>query len=173
MKAITPRELLQKTRQNSGLAVLDVRTPGEFAEVHAPGAVNEPLGGLNPDALGFPQDQPVYLLCQTGGRAAKAAALLERAGYAQPVVVTGGTQAWIDAGLPVERGGASGAISLERQVRITAGALVLAGVLLARFVHPHFIWLSGFVGAGLVFAGLTNFCGMGLLLARMPWNRKR
>jgi predicted branched-subunit amino acid permease len=63
-------------------------------------------------------------------------------------------------------------MSLERQVRIAAGAIVLAGMLLARFVNCNFLWLSGFVGAGLIFAGLTDFCGMGLLLAKMPWNRR-
>jgi rhodanese-related sulfurtransferase len=87
------------------------------------------------------------------------------------VVVEGGTEAWIAAGLPVDRGTVT-AISLERQVRIAAGALVLLGVLLGWLVHPAFFGLSGFVGAGLVFAGITDFCGMGLLLARMPWNNR-
>jgi len=87
------------------------------------------------------------------------------------VVVAGGTQAWMDANLPVTRSAVK-VISLERQVRIAAGALVFTGVLLAQFVDGRFIWLSGFVGAGLVFAGITDFCGMGLLLARMPWNKR-
>src|SRR5208282_4038589 len=94
-----------------------------------------------------------------------------REGYDQTVVVAGGTLAWEDAGLPVVCS-ASTVISLERQVRIAAGLLVLAGVLLARFVHPWFIGLSAFVGAGLVFAGITDYCGMGLLLAKLPWNQK-
>jgi rhodanese-related sulfurtransferase len=85
-------------------------------------------------------------------------------------VVAGGTQAWIAAGLPVVRG-ASHVMSLERQVRIAAGSLVLLGVLLGQFVHIGFIWISGFVGASLVFAGISGICGMGLLLARMPWNQ--
>lgn len=83
--------------------------------------------------------------------------------------VEGGTLAWEGAGLPVVRG--RRVISLERQVRIAAGALVVAGVLLGWLVHPAFLGLSAFVGAGLVFAGVTDTCGMGLLLARMPWNR--
>ena len=85
------------------------------------------------------------------------------------VNVDGGTNAWVEAGLPVERGKQT--ISLERQVRIAAGLLVLTGAALAFFVHPYLIGLSAFVGAGLVFAGVTDTCGMGLLLARMPWNR--
>ena len=85
------------------------------------------------------------------------------------VNVEGGTLACVEAGLPVVRG--KKAISLERQVRIAAGSLVLLGVLLGWFVHPAFIGLSAFVGAGLVFAGITDTCGMGMMLARMPWNQ--
>ena len=116
-------------------------------------------------------DQPVYVLCQSGGRARKAIEKLQQAGFGGGGLVEGGTQAWIDAGLPVTRG-AAGVISLERQVRIAAGSLVLTGVLLAYFVHPGFIGLSAFVGAGLVFAGVTDWCGMGLLLAKLPWNQQ-
>jgi rhodanese-related sulfurtransferase len=84
--------------------------------------------------------------------------------------VEGGTLGWAEAGLPVNRGETK-VISLERQVRIAAGALVLGGVLLARFLDPAFIWLSGFIGAGLVFAGITDWCGMGMLIAKAPWNQ--
>jgi rhodanese-related sulfurtransferase len=85
------------------------------------------------------------------------------------VSVDGGTQAWEAAGLPIVRGQKT--ISLERQVRIAAGSLVVLGAVLGYFVHPYFIGLSAFVGAGLVFAGVTDTCGMGMLLARMPWNK--
>jgi rhodanese-related sulfurtransferase len=157
------------------LSVLDVRTPAEFSEVHVASAKNLPLGDLTRaslEALGHGNSaEPVYLLCHSGKRAVAAADKLAAAGYRELVVITGGTEAWIDAKLPVVRGSGK-SISLERQVRITAGALVLAGVLLANFVTPSFIWLSGFVGAGLVFAGLTDFCGMGILLAKAPWNRR-
>jgi rhodanese-related sulfurtransferase len=86
-------------------------------------------------------------------------------------VVEGGTLAWIAANLPVTRSAVK-MISLERQVRIAAGSLVLIGVLLGWFVHRGFYGLAAFVGAGLVFAGITDFCGMGLLLAKLPWNRR-
>lgn len=86
-------------------------------------------------------------------------------------VLEGGIQAWDKAGLPLIRGRKT--ISLERQVRIAAGTLVLTGAILAWLVHPWFIALSGFVGAGLVFAGITDTCGMGMLLARIPWNNRK
>jgi rhodanese-related sulfurtransferase len=94
---------------------------------------------------------------------------LQAAGYTNVVNVEGGTKAWDEAGLPVVRG--QKAISLERQVRIAAGTLVLIGALLGYFAHPYWIGLSAFVGAGLIFAGVTDTCGMAMLLARMPWNR--
>ena len=149
-----------------------MRTPVEFAEVHVPQARSVPLDELKPDLLQLQKDQPVYLLCRSGQRATKAADKFTKDGFAQPVVVEGGTLAWIEANLPVTRG-QTRVISLERQVRIAAGAIVLTGVLLARFVNFNFIWLSGFVGAGLIFAGITDFCGMGLLLAKMPWNKRK
>jgi rhodanese-related sulfurtransferase len=171
MKTISPVELQQILAAQPGAAVLDVRTSVEFAEVHVPQAKNVPLDELRPSVLQFSKSQPLYLLCRSGQRATKAAEKFAKEGFLQPVVVEGGTLAWIDAGLPVSRSTVK-VISLERQVRIAAGAIVFTGVLLARFVNPNFIWLSGFVGAGLVLAGITDFCGMGLLLARLPWNKR-
>ena len=172
MATITPAELQKLLTAQPGLPLIDVRTPVEFAEVHVPQARNEPLDQFAPDRLGLSKDQPVYLLCRSGARAAKAADQLARAGFTNGVVVTGGTLAWQEAGLPVERGTVK-VISLERQVRIAAGSLVVLGVVLAKLVNPWFIGLSAFVGAGLVFAGITDFCGMGLLLARLPWNSRK
>ena len=171
MKIIPPAGLQKVLAENPNASVLDVRTPVEFAEVHVPQARNIPLDELKTGALQLPKDQPVYLLCRSGQRATKAAEKFARDGYEHAIVVEGGTLAWIDANLPVTRG-TTNVISLERQVRIAAGAIVFTGVLLAHFVNFNFIWLAGFVGAGLVFAGITDFCGMGLLLAKMPWNRK-
>jgi hypothetical protein len=85
-------------------------------------------------------------------------------------VVQGGVQAWEAAGLPLNRGRKT--LSLERQVRIIAGALVVVGAVLGYLVHPAWVGLSGFVGAGLVFAGITDTCGMAMVLARMPWNQR-
>ena len=171
MKTILPVELQEILATQPAAAVIDVRTPVEFAEVHVPQARSVPLDELKPGSLPLPKDQPVYLLCRSGQRAARAAEKFAKEGFAQPVVVEGGTQAWIADNLPVTRSAVK-VISLERQVRITAGSLVFLGFLLGWFVSRWFFILSGFVGAGLVFAGITDFCGMGLLLAKMPWNRK-
>ena len=160
---------------NAQLSVLDVRTPVEFAEVHIPQARNAPVERLQPEALfaagTLSRGQPVYLVCRTGARAKQAAEKFAAAGHNLSFIVTGGTLAWIAANLPVTRGTVR-TISLERQVRIAAGSLVVLGVVLGWFVHRGFFGLSAFVGAGLVFAGITDFCGMGLLLAKLPWNRK-
>lgn len=176
MKTIKPAELQNLLATRPGLTVLDVRTPLEFDEVHVPQAHNVPLDQFDPNSLLggglLIKDQPAYLLCRSGGRASKAAEKLAKDGLDNAVVVEGGTLAWIEAGLPVDRGTVK-VISLERQVRIVAGSLVLVGVLLAVFVHPCFIGLSAFVGAGLVFAGITDWCGMGLLLAKLPWNSRK
>jgi len=172
MKTISPVELLKILATHPDVALFDVRTPVEYAEVHVPQARSVPLDELKPGALHLQKDQPVYLLCRSCQRATKAAEKFAKEGFSQPIVVEGGTLAWIDANLPVTRG-TTKVISLERQVRIAAGAIVFTGVLLARFVNPNFIWLSGFVGAGLVFAGITDFCGMGLLLAKLPWNKRQ
>ena len=171
MKSISPIELQKILAAQPNATLLDVRTPVEFAEVHVPQARSIPLDELNPSSLPLEKSEPVYLLCRSGQRATKAAEKFAKAGFTQPVVIAGGTLAWIEANLPVTRG-TTKVISLERQVRIAAGALVLTGVLLARFVDFNFIWLPGFVGAGLIFAGITDFCGMGLLIAKLPWNKR-
>jgi rhodanese-related sulfurtransferase len=174
LASITASELSARLAAESGLTLIDVRTPAEFAELHAAPARNLPLPDVSPAALAAlghaDASAPVYVLCQSGKRAESACARLSSAGFAKAVVVTGGTEAWAAAGLPVVRGQGS-AIGIERQVRIGAGALVVLGVVLAQTVHANFVWLSAFVGAGLVFAGVTGFCGMGLLLAKAPWNR--
>jgi rhodanese-related sulfurtransferase len=170
---ISPRELNEKCRSGEPLELLDVRTPVEFREVHAAPARNVPLDQLDPQQVLSVRnghgDEPVYVICRTGSRAQKAAEKLLGAGVKNVFNVEGGTQAWQSQGLPVIRGKKT--ISLERQVRIAAGSLVLIGAALGWFVHPAWIGLSAFVGGGLIFSGVTDYCGMGLLLARMPWNR--
>ncbi|HSI64533.1 MAG TPA: rhodanese-like domain-containing protein [Candidatus Saccharimonadia bacterium] len=175
MKTISPKELHERQQRGEPMHLLDVRTPAEHAEVHVPGVHLVPLDRLDAAQMartkGFTPDTPLYILCRSGSRAKQAAEKLERAGFSLCQVVEGGTMGWADAGLPVNRG-QSKVFSLERQVRIAAGTLVLTGVVLAWLVNPAFVWLSGFIGAGLIFAGITDWCGMGMLIAKMPWNQK-
>lgn len=174
LATIAAPDLAARLATEPGLTVIDVRTPAEFAELHARPARNLPLPDVSPAALAAlghtDVSAPVYVLCQSGKRAESACSRLGAAGFTRAVVVTGGTDAWHAASLPVVRGQGR-AIGIERQVRIGAGSLIVLGVVLAQTVHPAFVWLSAFVGAGLVFAGLTGFCGMGLLLTKAPWNR--
>ena len=149
--------------------LLDVRTPGEFEAVHAQGALNLPMDTVDPQNLTYAKDAAIRVICQSGGRSRQVVQRLEAAGFTNVVDIDGGTQAWESGGLPVVEGRRT--MSLERQVRIVAGALVLTGVLVGHFVTPWGYGLSTFVGGGLVFAGVTDTCGMGMLIARMPWNR--
>jgi rhodanese-related sulfurtransferase len=172
IKVIKPEELA-KLHEEKGIHLIDVRTPAEFREIHAPIAVNIPLDKLSTEHVKESQNgneaDPVYVICQSGNRSSRACDKLIEAGVSNVVSVEGGTFAWAQQGLPVNRG--KKAISLERQVRIAAGFLVLTGALLGMFVNPWFSGLSSFVGAGLMFAGITDTCGMAMLLAKMPWNQ--
>jgi rhodanese-related sulfurtransferase len=155
------------------IELIDVRTPIEYREVHVAIARNVPLDQLDPVALMQARkgsaNEPLYFICRSGGRGQQACEKFLKAGFSNVVNVEGGTMACVEAGLPVVRG--KKAISLERQVRIAAGSLVLLGAVLGWFVNPAFIGLSALVGAGLIFAGITDRCGMGMILARMPWNQ--
>ena len=153
--------------------LVDVRTPAEFEEAHIEGSVLRPLSNLDVTEVARLAEgkEECILVCRSGNRARQAAEKLASSGIGSVKVLEGGVQAWEASGLPLRRGRRT--ISLERQVRIAAGTLVLIGVLLGYFVHPAWIALAAFVGAGLVFAGVTDTCGMGLLLARMPWNTRR
>jgi rhodanese-related sulfurtransferase len=171
--SVAPAELRQLLESGESLNLIDVRTPAEFSRLHAAGAKSIPLDQLDPAGLQATRSKPqtrIYLICQSGSRASKASQQLQQAGVQDSCIVEGGTVAWERAGLPVVRG-VSKVISLERQVRIGAGALVLIGTVLAWMVHPAFLVIPAFIGAGLVFSGVTDFCGMAMLLAKMPWNR--
>jgi rhodanese-related sulfurtransferase len=169
VNSITPQRLHELITKGEPIELIDVRTPVEFREVHVTIARSTPLTELDAKKIAATRntESPLYVICKSGGRGRQACEQIIAAGYPNVVNVEGGTQAWDVAGLPVIRG--QKAISLERQVRIAAGSLVLTGAVLSHW-YPWWIGLSGFVGAGLIFAGITDTCGMGLLLARMPWN---
>jgi len=164
---------LQHLARGGALDILDVRTPGEFHSAHIPGAVLTPLDML--DAAAFlkargDQSKPIYMVCQSGARARRAIEKFHRAGFTGCVLLEGGTQAWMDAGLPVVRGKRQ-ILPLIRQVQITIGILSGTGAALALTVHPGFAVLPLFTGCGLMFAGLTGTCGLALFLGKMPWNQ--
>jgi rhodanese-related sulfurtransferase len=156
---------------SSNATVIDVRTPKEFQAAHVVGAESTPLDQLDPEQFQkqYGDEKPVYILCQAGKRAITAAERLSQAGHKNVTVITGGTAAAIEAGIDIEYGEKS--ISIERQVRIAAGGLVVLGTLLGFFIHVGFFAVPAFVGAGLMFAGITDNCAMGMLLAKCPWNQ--
>lgn len=172
VSTITPQELHNLWRGGQSIDLIDVRTPAEFREVHVEFARSVPSHRLDPRAILAERperaDQPVYFICRSGKRAGQACEKFAAAGFANVVNVEGGTVACEAAGLPLVRG--KKAMSIERQVRIAAGALVVLGAGLS-FVHPLWALLAAFVGAGLMFAGITDTCGMAMVLARMPWNQ--
>ncbi|QDT53913.1 Inner membrane protein YgaP [Caulifigura coniformis] len=171
--SIRPQQLAALWKEGKRLELIDVRTPVEFEEVHVEFARNVPLDQLDAASIMRSRNDsanaPLYVVCLSGSRGQQACEKFLKAGFTNVVNVEGGTLACVDSGVPVIRG--RKAVSLERQVRIAAGSLVLLGVVLAWLVHPAFVGLSAFVGAGLVFAGVTDTCGMGMILARMPWNQ--
>ncbi|MFM7316042.1 MAG: rhodanese-like domain-containing protein [bacterium] len=171
-RTITAEELSNLIKSGTKMDLIDVRTPAEFREIHAEPAKSLPLDKLSAEAVRSLRttaaDQPLYVICKSGNRGRQACEKLSAAGL-NVVNVEGGTTAWAAAGLPVVRG--KKMMSLERQVRIVAGSLVFAGTLAGAFANPLFLVIPGFVGAGLVFAGVTDTCGMAMMLARMPWNQ--
>ncbi len=173
-KTIAPAGLHSLLSAGQCAELLDVRTPAEYSSAHVPGARLIPLDRLNVEAFlkEHQPGRPLYVLCQSGGRARKAIDQLHRAGCADCVLVEGGTQAWIDAGLPVNRG-ASRVLPLIQQVQLVIGIVSAAGAALALAVNSWFALLPLFTGCGLLFAGLTGMCPLALLVARMPWNQSQ
>ncbi|MET8811245.1 rhodanese-like domain-containing protein [Streptomyces sp. NPDC004549] len=182
----TPRTLDtdQARARLQNLIVVDVRTPAEYATGHLPGALNIPLARLRhalPELRHAADRGDLLLVCASGNRSANACRTLAEQGIAA-VTLTGGTTAWAAAGHDLHQPAATATgtrtrtrtrWSMERQVRFTAGALVLLGLLLGVLVHPAFEILSAGVAGGLVLSALTDTCGMALLLARLPHNRPR
>jgi rhodanese-related sulfurtransferase len=167
---LSPHEL-NAQRPHGRVTIIDVREPMEFVGGHIPGSRNIPLARLAEAPL---PDGPLVLVCQSGARSERGVAALSRRGVPSSggglADLEGGLIAWQAAQLPLER--RKGApLPLMRQVQIVAGGLVRLGVVLSQVVAPGWLWLSGVVGAGLIFAGISGFCGMARLLAALPWNR--
>jgi rhodanese-related sulfurtransferase len=175
---VSPMALSHRLKSDSHVTLLDVRSPAEYRSGHIPGAHLAPLDVLESSSLadlangaGLRADNPLYLTCQAGIRAEQAAQMLREAGLTHLTLVQGGTEAWQKAGLPVKSCGT--ALSLERQVQIAVGSLLILKVFFGFTVHELFFVVGAVIGTGLITAGLTRWCGMARLIARMPWNRRR
>lgn len=169
MSECTVMTLSEELEQGDG-TLIDVREYAEYAGGRAAGARLLPLDEIERRHLELDRQKPVYVMCRTGNRSARAQQKLQRLGFEKVINVAGGFEAWKKENLPVERDERA-PWALERQVRLAAGSLVLIGFILSLLIHPYFIGISVFVGAGLVFSAVTDTCTMGLILAKMPWNR--
>ena len=167
---INVNELKTVLESEPNTQLIDVREVPEFNSVKINGATLASLSIYNESCQKIDKNKHAYLLCKSGTRAAQYGEKLIADGYDNFTIVEGGISAWIDSGFETTKG-QSKIWALERQVRVAAGSLVLIGVILSFVLHTNFIAISAFVGAGLVFAGLTDTCGMGMMLARMPWNQ--
>lgn len=174
--AIERHSAQQVAEQHANCCVIDVRTGAEVKECHLPGSIHIPVNEITPERVrsalhdAGKTGQPIYLLCQSGKRADMAANTLS-GNIDEPLIIAeGGVNALKQTSAPLVTSDTA-VMSLERQVRIAAGGLVLAGVLAGFFISPVFFAVAGFVGAGLMFAGITDTCAMGMLIARLPWNK--
>jgi rhodanese-related sulfurtransferase len=168
---IDARQLDELLRERPDVRMLDVRTPGEYESVHIAGAYNVPLDTLGEHAeeIRASVDKPVILICQSGNRARQAEAALKECTMRNVHVLEGGVNGWLTLGLPVQQGVKR--LTLERQVRIVAGAMAAVGAVLALAVNPLFALVPAFVGSGLIFAGVTDTCGMAMVLSKLSYNR--
>lgn len=170
LKTITPDEAARLLREG-GATLVDVREPDEHARERIPGAQNLPLSKLEEAEVALHGGKPVLFHCRSGARTGvNAARLAAKAGLVNAYVIEGGLDAWKRAGLPVAEDRRQ-PLELMRQVQIAAGSIVVLGVVLGALVAPAFYALAGFVGAGLIFAGVTGTCGLARVLRAMPWNR--
>lgn len=177
-KTVTPKALQEILNADRKITLLDVRSAAEYRSGHIPGATLAPIEELTASAnvgllkgAGREADNPLYLTCYSGIRAAQAEQSLRESGLTHLVQLEGGVEAWQKTGLPLKRCGND--LSLERQVQIAVGSLLILKVVFGFTFHEIFFVIGAVIGAGLITAGLTRWCGMARLLARMPWNRQR
>lgn len=159
-------------RLKSGTAILvDIRESDEYAREHIPGAISLPVSTLDAADLTLEGGQQAIFHCRSGRRTDTHCAMLAEHIDGDAFILDGGLDAWRSAGLPIHKD-AKAPLEINRQVQITAGGLIVLGVVLGWMVNPALYGLAAFVGAGLMFAGLSGWCGMANLLAIMPWNRR-
>jgi len=166
---VSPQDLEKKLRTGN-IRLIDIRETDEFAREHIAGAVSTPLSSIANADVAFGSAEPVAFMCRSGMRTDSNCAKLSGLVTGEAFVLEGGLDGWKKQGLAVVRNDKA-PLELMRQVQIAAGSLVLIGVGLSVLVHPGFVGLAGLVGAGLVFAGSSGWCGMAHVLRIMPWNR--
>ncbi len=162
---------LKKWLERDTALLVDVREPGEFYAEHIPEAKLMSLSRFDPSLIPQNTDKKIVLQCQSGTRSAQAAQKMFDLGFNDVYHLKGGLPTWKAAGYPTNVN-ENAPISMFRQVQIVAGSLVFMGTILGALVSPWFLILTGFIGCGLVFAGVTNTCAMAMLLAKLPYNQK-
>ncbi|MBX7147528.1 rhodanese-like domain-containing protein [bacterium] len=167
MTSILPKQLSELLDKES-CCVVDVREPDEFNAAHIKGSHNVPLSQIETGKVVLPVAQKLYLVCQSGVRSERARQVLMARGNQNLICIEGGIKACKNAGLVT---GSLKTLPLMRQVQLVAGFLVVLGIILSKTVHPYFLGLSLFVGCGLMFSGISGFCGMAVLLSKLPFNK--
>jgi len=165
-------EQLKHLIESDSVLLVDVREADEYASERIDGAILVPLSKFDPSQIHNSADRQVVLYCRSGNRSHRAAEKLLAAGHAEVTHLKGGIMAWRSQGMPIKVN-KNAPISIMRQVQIVAGSLVFFGTVLSATVSPWFMLLTGFVGAGLMFAGITNTCAMAGLLSKLPYNQQR
>lgn len=168
LPSILPDEL--RAQLATGCCLVDVREPVEHAAEHIDGAKLIPLGQIERRMAEIPPDHPVVVMCHSGKRGSEALRKLQALGFSDARNLDGGIVAWKAANFPTTRS-AKKIFPLMQQVQLTIGIGVLTGVILSQTVDPRWAYMSGFFGAGLIFAGSTGWCGLAIVMSKMPWNR--
>lgn len=169
---IQASQLSENLRSGKRISLIDVRTPVEHDEMRISGSKLMPLDRLDPDSVKQASSgaEQCVLICRSGKRAEQAFQKLHAAGCDKLAILEGGVLAWESAGLPLERSGRK-VLPLMRQVQLVIGLFSLTGSILALTVHKNFALIPAFFGAGLTFAGASGWCGLAILLSKMPWNK--
>lgn len=167
---ISVHEIKDQLSNQDACTIIDVREFSEFTSEHIEESRHTPLSDFSNHIDELDKGHTYYILCRSGNRACKAAETLHQRGFHNFKVIEGGIEAWKKAGLQTRKQ-ETNVWSLERQVRFTAGLFVMAGLILGYWVTPYAYFVSAFVSGGLMFSAITDTCGMGLMLAKMPWNR--
>jgi len=170
-RKIKALDLERSIEEGQRFQLIDVRSPQEYASGHIPCAINLPMEQIENRLADMHSRDAVVLICESGGRAEMTSELLDRHRN-DWILLDGGTSAWRESGLPVV-GSSASRLPIMRQVQLVAGPLILIGAILALTVDVKWAFLSAFIGAGLTFAGATGFCGMALLLGKLPWNQPK